>query len=65
MQESFSFDSATVKKIGKGALIAGGGAIAVYVLTYISGMDFGSSTPIVVAVCSILLNVVREFVKGE
>lgn len=65
MQQAFSFDSETIKKIARGALIAGGGAIAVYVLTYISGLDFGASTPIVVAVCSMLLNAVREFVKGE
>jgi hypothetical protein len=60
-----SFDVETLKKIGKGALIAGGGALAVYALQAVMVMDFGDATPIVVALASILLNVVREYRKGE
>lgn len=64
MQKAYSFDKETVMKIGKGALIAGGGALAVYILQFVAGMDFGEATPIVVAVCGILINAVREWVKG-
>lgn len=64
MQNAYSFDRETVVKIGKGALIAGGGALAVYILQSLAGMDFGEATPLVVAVCGILINSVREYVKG-
>jgi hypothetical protein len=65
MQIAYSFDKETIVKIGKGALIAGGGALAVYILQAVAGMDFGESTPIVVAVCGILINSVKEYVKGK
>lgn len=65
MQKKNSFDRETMKKIGKGALIAGGGALAVYVLQAIAGMDFGEATPLIVALCGILINAVREYMKGE
>jgi len=65
VQESFAFDKITLLKIGRGALIAGAGAAAVYGLEAVLTMDFGESTPIVVALASILLNAVREFVKGR
>lgn len=64
-QKAFSFDKVTLIKIGKGALIAGAGAMAVYALEAVMTLDFGDATPIVVALASILLNVVREYLKGE
>lgn len=65
VQESFAFDSVTLKKIGKGAIIAGLGAAAVYGLEAVMTMDFGEATPMIVALASILLNAVKEFVKGR
>ena len=65
MQESFAFDSVTLKKIGRGAIIAGLGAFAVYGLEAVMTMDFGEATPMIVALASILLNAVKEFVKGR
>ena len=65
MQLRNSFDKTTLIKIGKGALIAGGGALAVYLLQALSLMDFGQSTPIVVAFCSILINVIKEYRAEE
>jgi len=52
-------------KIGKGALIAGGGVIAVYFLEAVSVMDFGQSTPIVSGVCSILINAIYQIQKSN
>jgi len=52
-------------KIGKGALIAGGGVFAVYFLEDISVMDFGQSTPLVSAVCSILINAIYQIQKDS
>lgn len=64
-QKAYSFDLTTLKKIGKGALIAVGGAAMVALLQYISGLDFGNNSAIVGAVCAILINVVREYIKGN
>lgn len=64
-QEAFSFDKKTLKKIGKGALIAGGGAAIVAILQYVQGVDFGANSAIVGAVCSVLINALREYIKGE
>ena len=62
-QEKNSFDSVTMKKIGKGALIAGGGAVLTYVAQL--GLDFGVYTPIATAVLAILINMIREYQKGK
>lgn len=59
------FDKATLIKIGKGALIAGGGALLVYVLQSLSSMDFGEMTPLITSLCAILINSIREYIKGE
>lgn len=64
MQKANSFDKETMKKIGRGALIAGGGALMVYLLQSIAGMDFGEASPLIVALCGILINAVREYMKG-
>ena len=63
-QKRFSFDEETMKKIGKGALIASVGALLTYIFQTLSNMDFGVYTPIIVAIMSILVNLVREWQKG-
>ena len=50
-------------KIGKGAGIAAGGAALTYLLIVITDVDFGSQTPIIVAVGSILINAVLKLLK--
>lgn len=60
-----SFDPVTLKKIGKGALIAMGGALCVYLLDIIPGLDFGSATPAIVGVASIIINSIKEYLKGQ
>ena len=51
-----------VRKVGKGALIAGFGAAAFYVLEALPSIDFGeTATPIVVAACSVLTNVLWKW----
>ena len=47
-------------KVGKGALIAGAGAALTYLLEAVPGLDLGQSTPIVVALLSVLVNVIRK-----
>jgi hypothetical protein len=60
-----SFDRETLLKIGRGALIAGGGVMAVYILEAITKMDFGQATPLVVGVASIIINAIKEWRKGQ
>lgn len=60
-----SFDNETLKKIGRGMIIAAVGAILTYLSEALSGMDFGAYTPVVVAVLSILTNLVHEYRQGK
>ena len=50
-------------KIGRGALIAMGGALCVYLLELLPQVDFGALTPMIVGVASILINALREYLK--
>jgi len=63
-QIKFSFDKETLKKIGKGALIALGSAALTALAEYLSGIDFGEYTVAVMAVVGIVINGVREYFKG-
>ncbi len=65
MQTKNRLDKETVMKILRGAAIAGGGAFSVYVLEAISITDFGQFTGIAVAICSILINAIREYKSGK
>ncbi len=49
-------------KIVKGAAIAAAGAALTYVTQWVSGADFGSYTPAVVAGWSIAANALRKLV---
>lgn len=64
MQEKFKFDKETLIKIAKGAGIALVGALLTYITEYLSGIDFGEYTPVVVGIWSIAVNAIREFLKG-
>ena len=46
-------------KIGKGALIAVAGALVAYIPEAVTSVDWGSYTPFVVALASILVNALR------
>ncbi len=50
------------KRIGIGALMAVGGAIATYLEELIPTLDFGSWTPVAVAVNGILINTIRKLI---
>lgn len=57
----FKIDLVGLKKVGKGALIAGAGAILTYLVEAIPGVNFGVYTPFVVGIASILINFGRKF----
>lgn len=61
-----NFDSTTIKKITKGALIAGTGAISLYVLDFVGTIDF--TNPHIAALTAVLvptlINSIKEYLKG-
>jgi len=64
-QTKNKLDRTTLSKIIKGCLIAGGGAVAIYILEMIPSIDFGGATAAVTAIAAVLLNAIREFRKGK
>jgi len=64
-QRKNSFDYVSIKKSLKGVLIAGFGVAVMYTLEALPGVDFGKYSPVVAAGCSIILNTIREYLKGE
>ena len=59
---SMKIDLKGLKKVGKGALIAGAGAVLTYLMSAIPGIDFGAYTPLVVGVSSVLINFLRKLI---
>jgi hypothetical protein len=53
------------KKIGRGALIALGGALLMYVSELIPNVDWGQWTPLVVAMGGVLVNLGWKLLKGN
>lgn len=60
-----SFDYQTLQKIGRGALIAGTGAGAIFILSAIGAIEAGMWTPLVAFLVPFLTNLIKEYVKGE
>jgi len=66
-QTKNSFDRTTICKIAKGALIAATGAGALYILNVVGALQFSNPTitSLVAFAVPFLVNVVREWMKGE
>ena len=62
---AFSLNGMDWKKIGTGLLVALAGAVLTYGTEWLSGADFGASTPIVVAAWSVLANIVRKWIVNN
>jgi len=62
--KKFSLNSLDWGKIGIGALIAVGGALATYLEDLIPSLDFGSFSPVAVAFNGVLINIIRKFLSG-
>lgn len=67
MQKKNSFDKETVTKIGKGALIAGAGAVALYILGAVGALEIKDPllTSLVAWAVPTLTNLVKEWMKGQ
>ena len=63
-QIKYKFDKTTLKKIGKGMLIAGGGAVLTYLAEMIPQVDFGIYTAVAVGIFAVLINAAKEWIKG-
>jgi hypothetical protein len=64
MSQPFSLDVVDVKKLGKGAAIAGGGAILTYLAAHLGDLNFGEYTPIVVAALSWGINFLLKYIPS-
>lgn len=64
MSEKLKISKEDLLKVGKGALIAGSGAILTYLTSAITTIDFGSYTPMIVAGFSILVNFLRKYIPN-
>lgn len=62
-----SFDKATLVKIGKGALIAGTGAAALFILDAVGSIEFTNPniTTLVAFSVPFLVNMVKEYMRGK
>lgn len=67
MQIKYSFDKTTLIKIGKGALITFTGAGTIAVLGYIGALKIDNPTlaGLIALIIPILVNSIREWMKGE
>lgn len=59
--KKFALNKHELLKIGKGLLIAMGGAALTYLTDMIPNIDFGQATPIVVAAWSVVVNIARKY----
>jgi hypothetical protein len=63
--DKFTLNSADLIKIGKGLLIALGGAALTYLSTIVTKVDFGVYTPLAVAIFSTLINTASKALAGK
>jgi hypothetical protein len=61
--KKYNLNAEDAKSIGRGALIAVGGALIVYVAEVVPAVDFGAYTPVAVAIAGILLNAARKILS--
>ena len=61
----FSLDVVDWKKIGIGFLVAISGAGLTYITEFLSGIDFGEFSPIVMVVWSVIANLVRKWASNN
>jgi hypothetical protein len=68
MQEAYSFDKETLKKIGRGALISVVAPAVVALLDYIGQIHFHSQNPgidyLLIYFIPVLVNAGKEYIKG-
>lgn len=63
--KKYKLNKKDMLKIGKGALIAVGGAVLTYGAEIIPNVDFGTYTAIVVSVSAVLINAGLKYLAGK
>lgn len=53
--------SSDLKSIGRGVALAGGGAVLTYLIDTVPSVELGEWQPLVVALLSVALNVLRKY----
>lgn len=61
----YKLNQEDLKKIGVGALVAVVGALLTYFSETIASVDFGDLTPVVMALWSVVANIVRKFLTNS
>ncbi len=62
MSAPFQIDKKDWKRvIAGGAIVMAGAGLTYFVQDILPGMNFGEYTPIIVAICTILLNIIRKW----
>jgi len=65
VSKKYELNKTDMSKVGKGLLIALGGAVLTYLETLIPQVNFGEWTPIAVAVNGVIVNFGRKFLVGR
>jgi hypothetical protein len=63
--KTFKVNKEDLIKVAKGASIAVIGALLTYGSEYLSGVDYGEWTPLIVAVWSVFVNLGRKFIANN
>ena len=64
-QTKNALDKTSLIKIIKGALIAGGGVAAIYLLESVANLNLGQYTAIATGLAAVLINAIKEIRKGQ
>jgi hypothetical protein len=65
MSNFLSLNKEDFKRIGMGAAVAVTGALLTYLSQVITTIDFGAYTPIIMAVWSVVANIVRKWLTNN
>lgn len=63
--KKYSLNKKDLESILVGLSVALAGAALTYVSETVGKIDFGSYTPIVVALCSVFVNTARKYIAGK
>ena len=62
--DKYSLNLVDLKSIGRGLLITLGGAALTYLAENVGKVNFGTMTPVVVALLAALINTARKWLQG-
>ncbi len=61
----YSLNRTDLEAIGRGLLIALAGTVLTYAAEYVGKIDFGTATPIIVALTAVAINAGRKYLSGQ